>query len=119
MCSHEPNVDHAIGVVDLDDESVVVALDVEDNPAVADDAGAPVFLFDLRWRGPVLLLDLAVPSQEGLLRVGVCFPEFPEGLLGYDPHANLYIVPKSYASTPITYYTTLLTVLMYRRTAFI
>src|SRR5690349_14234743 len=87
--AHETDVDHAVGVVGLHNQPVIIALDVEHDPVVPRDARIPILRFNLSWSIPVLFFDLSVPSQKRLLRVGMALPKRPESLLGYDPHRNI------------------------------
>lgn len=41
MGADEPDIDHAVGVVDPSDESVFVSRDIEDCAPVHEDAGVP------------------------------------------------------------------------------
>jgi hypothetical protein len=42
MAPHEPNVDDALHVVDLHDEAILVAADIEDSSAIFQDAGRAI-----------------------------------------------------------------------------
>src|SRR5437867_3758170 len=92
------DVDHAVRVVDLHHEPVVVALDVEHHAVVTNDARAAVLRLDLGRSLPVLLFDFPVPRKKGFLRVRISLPELPERLFSDDPHAKAYIDPICTAS---------------------
>jgi len=85
VSADEANKHDTSRVVDSHNQSVAVALDVEDHAVVGHDAGTPILLLDLRWRVPTLMLDFAIPSQEWLLGVAMSLPELTKGLLGDDP----------------------------------
>src|SRR5437773_909410 len=93
MCAHKTDVDHSVWIVDLHYKPVVVALNVEHNTVIANDACAAVLRLDLSWSIPVFLLHLPVPSQERLLGIGVTLPELSERLLGNDPHGKYRLFP--------------------------
>src|SRR2546425_908677 len=88
MRAHKADVDHSVRIVDLHYKPVVVALNVEHNTVIANDARAAVLRLDLSWGIPVFSFHLPVPSQEWLLGIGVNLPEPSEHLLGDDPHGK-------------------------------
>src|SRR5271157_5003826 len=89
MGAYKADVDNSVRIVDLHNQPVVVALDVEHNAVVAEDARLPILRFDLGRAIPVLSLDLPVPSQKGLLGIGMGLPECPERLLGDNSHMGI------------------------------
>jgi hypothetical protein len=67
-------------------QSVIVALDVEHNPAIFEDTRASVLLLDFGGLRPRSLLGLINPRLERLLGVQVFFPKNPQEFDGYDVH---------------------------------
>ncbi len=74
MRADKADVGHPAPIVDLHYKPVVVALNVEHNTVVTDDTRVPVLRFDLSRGIPVLSLNLPVPSQKGLLGIGITLP---------------------------------------------
>jgi hypothetical protein len=78
MGAYEAN-EYAVGVImDENDETVSVALDVENYPVVRDDVGAAIVVLDVLKRPPVGGLGFVVPSLQRLFRIGVRLPELPK-----------------------------------------
>lgn len=73
----EADEDDAGVVVDLDDESAAVALNVEDDPVVGNDVGGRIVLLDVIGLVASRRGRLLVPSLQCLLDVGVAFESEP------------------------------------------
>ena len=69
-------------------QAIVIALDVEDDPAILEDAGAAVVRLDIRRLAPDSLLHLIGPGFQGLLGIRVSIPEIPQIADGNDSHAQ-------------------------------
>lgn len=67
----------------------VIALDVEDDPAIFQDAGASVLGLDVRRLTPVRLLHLIHPRLQGLLGGWIGFPERSQVADGNDSHTKV------------------------------
>ena len=68
---------------------IVVALDVKDQPLIANHTSVRVSLHHLRRPFPVILTDLVVPNLERPLNIRMTLPEFLKRAFGYDPHNDL------------------------------
>ena len=89
MRTDEPYVNFPMLVIDLYDQSIVVALDVKDQPLIANDTSVRVSLPHLRRPFPVILTDLVIPNLERPLSIRMTLPEFSKRAFGYDPHNEL------------------------------
>lgn len=70
-------------------QSIVIALDVEHDPAILQNAGTTVLRLDVRRLAPVRLLHLIHPRLQGLLGVRIGFPERSQVADGNDSHAKV------------------------------
>src|SRR6185369_13100913 len=75
MCADEFHVDGLIAICHRGHQAVVIALDVEDDPAILEDAGTAVLSFDVRRLAPGGLLYLVCPRFQMLLGIRVGLPE--------------------------------------------
>jgi hypothetical protein len=89
VSANEPDVDHAVWVVNPGDKPVSVASDVEDNSAIPKDTCRVEIGFHLCGGLPSGVLDLLVPGQKGLLGIRVASPEGLEGGEGDQPHKRI------------------------------
>ena len=62
MRADEANKNDACIVMDFDDESVVVALDIKNDAVAWKNVGGWVGLFDCRWSGPTRITCFMKPS---------------------------------------------------------
>lgn len=93
MQTHIANIDDALPIGYDDHESVVIALDVENDAIIPDQAGIAVSIFDVGRSTPIGLFDVMIPRPKRLLGIGVLLPEVTQGLQGDDPHR--VILPRS------------------------
>src|ERR1700738_2594647 len=70
MGADEPDIDHAIRIVDPHDDTILVTGDVEDRTAVFENAGAADISLDVRGLCPIGLLHLAKPRHHRLPAAG-------------------------------------------------
>ena len=63
MCANESYVDDAVGLVDPNNDAILVAGNIEHNSAVFEDAGGPKIAFNIHRRGPVGSFDLPIPCR--------------------------------------------------------
>lgn len=75
MRADKLDVDDANPVGDSDDQTVVIAFNVEPDPVVLDKAGATITGFNILWAFPDGLAGLIDPCFQRLLDIGVFFPE--------------------------------------------
>jgi hypothetical protein len=66
--------DDTIRIVDPDDDTVLVARDIEDDAAIAENTSAPDVSLDLCRLGPIRLSDLPEPGHYRLAGVGHTYP---------------------------------------------
>ncbi len=92
MRSDEADVAHAVRIVDRDDQAIRVALDVEYDSVLGDDARVRVDALDVRRRAPVSLPRVVVPGPQRLFGVGVLLPELSKRTASDDPHRRQYTV---------------------------
>ena len=91
MGPYEPHVNNAVGIIDPDDEPVLVPADIEHDSASLQNTRVSVSELDVGWGSPVRVANLCVPVLQGTFRVGVpgvAFPKEPKGTLRDDPHAG-------------------------------
>lgn len=88
MCADEFDVAVLGGKPKRHDQAVAVALDVENNAVVFQDACAAELPLDVVHGAPLGGLRFFMPRFQGLFRVGVRFPKCPQGGYGYDFHAG-------------------------------
>ena len=62
MGPDESDVASPIGIIDCDDQAVLVSAEVEDYPVLSDDARVRVDAFYVRRRPPVRFPDVVIPS---------------------------------------------------------
>jgi hypothetical protein len=86
VASDEPDVADLVRVVNGDDQSVSVALDIEDDAVFADNARICVHPFDVCWRSPARAADVVEPGAQWLLGLGVAFQERAERAPSDNPH---------------------------------
>jgi hypothetical protein len=84
------DVARSVRIVDRDDQAVLVALDVEYNSVLADDARVRVDALDVRRRVPVGPPRIVVPRSQGLLSLRVLLPELSKRSASDDPHRRQY-----------------------------
>jgi hypothetical protein len=78
MSADEFHVKRAKAIGDGDNDSIVIALDVEHNATIFQNAGAAVLRFDLRGLSPVCLMNFVYPCFQGLLTIRVFAPELAQ-----------------------------------------
>src|ERR1700730_3750282 len=89
MGADEPDIDHAIRIVDPHDDTILVTGDVEDRTAVFENAGAADISLDVRGLCPIGLLHLAKPRHHRLAGIGDARAKVEKGLdraERYHPH---------------------------------
>ena len=89
VSSDKPDENNPAVVVDFDDEPVVVAFDVEDNPVSGEDVRARVEFFDVLRPAPIRRLGFMEPRFERCFGAGVFFIKIPECFPCDDSHLNL------------------------------
>jgi hypothetical protein len=89
MSADKTDIDDAVFVVNSHNHAVLVAFDVEHRPVVGNKADVALRILHIRRRLPVSLLHVRMPCLQGLLRISMLLPEFPEGLFGNDLHGNI------------------------------
>jgi hypothetical protein len=72
--------------IESDDQSVLVAFDVEDNAASLENTGAWMVRLQIMNVAPISLFRLPEPRLQLLLTIGMLGPKLPKCALGYDPH---------------------------------
>ena len=80
MCANESYIDDAVGIVDPNNEAILVAGNIEHGSAVFEDAGGPKIAFNIRRRGPVGSFDLPIPCHDWIARIGMGRTSVEEGL---------------------------------------
>jgi hypothetical protein len=81
VSSHETYEDEKEGVVlDLRDQAIGVAFDIENNPIVLQEVGGTKDGTDLRRTGPCRPFDHREPETKGSLSIGVFLPKLDEGV---------------------------------------
>lgn len=86
MSTHVGDDDALALVRDRYSEPVAIPSQVEDNPAVADDAGLRVSLLDVMRRPPLSRFHFGQPRKRILLRIGVSFIEGAESRFPQHSH---------------------------------
>lgn len=87
--SHEADENDAGVVVDFHDETIGVALDVEDDAVIRKDVSGRIMLFDVIGAVPTRVGGFFIPGFESLSGIGVFVPEFSQGFYRDDSHATL------------------------------
>jgi hypothetical protein len=82
---HKPNVHHLPGVVDLRNQAVLVALDIEDRTFTARISMRKV-TSRLNQIAPCSFLRHVIPIRERLFRIRMYFPKFSQWSLADDTH---------------------------------
>ena len=89
MRSDEPDVDDPIGIVDPDHDPVLIPRDIEDDPAVFENADAANIPFHIRRFRPIRLPHLPEPGHRWLARIDDAGTTIEKGLdraKRYHPH---------------------------------
>src|SRR5436190_13339804 len=86
MGTNESNIGD--GWAEVDDQPVFVALDVEDDSPVCDEAGRRIVRLDFGSGGPLRFPELTVPGLKRGLGVLVLGPKFAELLASNHPHSG-------------------------------
>jgi len=60
-------------------QAVLIAADIENHPAVGNETGTSIHGFDIVWLQPLCLLCFVVPGFQGLFRIWMLLPKFPQG----------------------------------------
>ena len=76
VCPDKSNIHGPVLVLDGYDDTVLVALDVEDHAIIGNETCIAIDRFDVGWRFPGGLFDIVIPGPQRLFGVGVLFPEF-------------------------------------------
>jgi hypothetical protein len=94
VCAYKFNQDDAVRVVDMDDQSVLIACDIKANPVIGQNTGIPVVGFHIRWLFPVGGFDSLVPGFQGLLGIlsALFGPMFPQRPFRNNSHATSFPV---------------------------
>jgi hypothetical protein len=88
---NKTDVDHSIRVIDLHNQAVLIAANIEHYTAPLQDTGISVLGFNICGRGPVSLGYLSVLIFQRFFSVGkppILLPELPQGALGNNPYAT-------------------------------
>src|SRR6266545_1652309 len=103
MRADEPDEHHAPVVVHRYDETIVVALDVENHAVVRDEARVPVRGLDIGGRAPIGAAGQRVPGAQRDFGVAMRLPEIPQRAQRDDPHGRLlYHAPMAGARSALT-----------------
>jgi len=89
MRPDEADVDDAERVVDGDDQPVLVALDIENDPVVGYDAGTSVNILDIFRRLPLCLSSILTPGYERHFHVSMTLPKGAQRASCDDTHENI------------------------------
>lgn len=95
MCTDETEINDSIGIIDLYDEAVLIAADIEYNPTSFEDASVSIVGFDIRWRSPISTTHLSMPIFKRSLSIRVLpssFPKLPQRPLSNNPHIETLTV---------------------------
>jgi hypothetical protein len=90
MGAYKPYENHTIVVLNGNDQSVIVAFDIEHHPVLSNEAGVPVSGLDVRRASPRGMPDITVPGLQRLTGICMLFPKLSQFLSGYDPHNFKY-----------------------------
>lgn len=94
MAADESDVNRLQLIDDLDDKSILVATDIENNPIAGEKTGCRKLGLDLRWVAPAGRLDKGVPGLEWLLGIAMArLPELHQGPLGDNAHVAERLLP--------------------------
>jgi len=94
MTANEADVDRFQFIDHFDDETILVAADVELDPVVSEKAGAPKPVLDVLWITPGGRLCQSVPDPEGLFGITMArLPDLNLGVLGDDAHGAMRLLP--------------------------
>ena len=86
MRSGKPDIHDRVGIVYFNHQPIFVSTDVEHDPAPLQNAGAAVFLFDLRRIGPMIPLRLVKPGIQFNFRIGMPFSQLVQRFSRYYSH---------------------------------
>ncbi len=90
MCAYEANVNNSIWVIDLHDQSVLIARNVKCHPVSRQHASRSEMRFQGRGRSPVGVSYFLMPGFQRALGLWISFPEGPQSSFGNNAHrANL------------------------------
>lgn len=80
--ANEADIEHLVGIVNPDDQAILVDRNVEDDTSVFQDAGVGILLFHITGRGPIGLHRFAIPRHRRRFGVRVFRSVGPEGFQG-------------------------------------
>src|ERR1700733_6356389 len=95
MRSEKLDEDDLRGIVDGYYEPVGIALDVENDALISDDARGPVLMSNIFGTGPFRCFDLLEPSLEGVLGIAIPRPSVVQRPSGDDPHRSCIRLARS------------------------
>jgi len=86
MRSDKTNVDEAELILNRHNQSILIALDIEDHAIIAYDAGIAINSFNICRTFPLGLFGIVIPRLQRRLAVRVSFPKVAECLQGNGAH---------------------------------
>lgn len=95
MGAYKTNENDAGIVVDFDDESERITLDVEDNPIASQNIRAGILLLDFPKRSPPSVSGFVKPNQQWFFGLRMFLPEGFEGLPCDDTHVGCEFIAAS------------------------
>lgn len=101
MCANEPEIHHAIRIVDPDHETKLVARDVEYGPAIPENGRVPKLRFEFCRSCPISFGHLRKPILKRRSGARVRLPEPPECAFRDNSHRLNLPTPKTGASPPL------------------
>jgi hypothetical protein len=107
VCANELHVDGLESVRYRHDQAVVIALDIENDPAIPEETGATVLILDVRRSFPSSMPDLIHPRLESLLGAREPFPEDSQVADCNDPHDGQYSPNMGYQQQEVSVVSTI------------
>jgi hypothetical protein len=87
--AHKPDINQVFSVYDLAQNAVLVASDIENYPAMLEDACAPVSSLDVLRRPPVSAQCFLIPGLEALFAFWEMFPKLYKRAPRNNPHPGI------------------------------
>src|SRR5215813_7033492 len=93
------HIDDPVGIVNLHNKPIIVALNVKYNSILPYETCAPITHLDLYWAFPIRFFRFAIPRQQRFFGARMTFPEGAQRALSDNPHCRLWYAPRYIANT--------------------
>lgn len=86
MRANKLHINSLVAICHRDHETIVIALNIEDYPAIFNDTCVTILIFDILRLVPVRVLYLISLRLQMLLSIQVLLPKCSQAIHGYDSH---------------------------------